>query len=258
MNKLGLKLWSTNTDNYINPAKDLYDKGKFDFIELYIVPDTINYIEIWKTVNIPFNVHMAHSAHNVDLSRFEKRNYNKKTFDEAKKYADSLNAEKIIIHGGTGGDYKECAEQIKIFNDDRIHIENKPHVTLPFVKADVYTGSTIEEIQYIMDRCGCSFCLDIGHAICSANSHGFKPYTYIRDFMNLVPSCVHISDININTEIDEHLNFGSGKLDFNRIINILDDHVPIVIETNKKSKVNLDDFAADANYLKKIFNKGII
>ena len=44
MYKIGLKLWSINTDYYYDEAKRLYDEGVFDYIELYVVPDTITAI----------------------------------------------------------------------------------------------------------------------------------------------------------------------------------------------------------------------
>lgn len=42
MNKLGLKLWSTNTDYYLKAAEKLYKEGYFDYIELYVVPNTVS------------------------------------------------------------------------------------------------------------------------------------------------------------------------------------------------------------------------
>lgn len=254
--KIGLKLWSTNIDNYIKPAQVLYEKHIFDFIELYIVPDTLDNLKIWSRLKIPFSVHMAHSAHNVDLSNPQKFEFNKKIYAQTKKYADMLNAEMLIVHGGTGGDFKECASQIKRFSDKRILIENKPHITLPFVNAEVYTGSTIESIEYIKEYACCGFCLDIGHAICSANSHREDPYNYIEKFLELSPSCIHLSDIYINTELDEHLNYGLGELDFKKIKNLVNSKKTYVIETNKNSKENLDDFEHDAKFLRRILEEG--
>lgn len=37
--KIGLKLWSINTD-MINKAIKLYEQNYFDYIELYVVPDS--------------------------------------------------------------------------------------------------------------------------------------------------------------------------------------------------------------------------
>ena len=54
MNKIGLKLWSINTDSYYTCAQKMYQKGIFDYIELYIVPGSINTLEKWKNINVYF------------------------------------------------------------------------------------------------------------------------------------------------------------------------------------------------------------
>ena len=51
MYKRGLKLWSVNTDYYYNEAIRLYNEGIYDYIELYIVPDTLDTLPKWKRVN---------------------------------------------------------------------------------------------------------------------------------------------------------------------------------------------------------------
>ena len=48
MYKLGLKLWSINTGFYYEEAKKLYAQGIFDYIELYVVPDTLDTLPKWK------------------------------------------------------------------------------------------------------------------------------------------------------------------------------------------------------------------
>ena len=45
MYKLGLKLWSINTDVYYEEAKKLYEKKLFDYIELYVVPNSAQTIK---------------------------------------------------------------------------------------------------------------------------------------------------------------------------------------------------------------------
>lgn len=252
MNKFGLKLWNINTDFYLEEAKKLYNEGVFDYIELYIVPNYIDKLKIWERVNIPFDIHAPHYAHGMNLSKKDFREENYKKYLEVKEYADALNASTIIFHGGSGGDYRETTEQILKFNDSRILIENKPYKTLEFVNEPYYVGSRIEELQYIIKNANCGFCLDIGHCICAANSFNIEPYSYIEKMLSLNPSRIHLSDIHIDTELDEHLNYSFGNLDFNKIIEILPKNISITIETNKKSKEKLGDFEEDIFYLKKI------
>ena len=48
MYKRGLKLWSINTDFYYDEAIRLYKNGIYDYIELYVVPETLDTLEKWK------------------------------------------------------------------------------------------------------------------------------------------------------------------------------------------------------------------
>ena len=63
MHKLGLKLWSINTDYYYDEAIRLYNDGIFDYIELYVVPNSTETIDKWKKINIPFSLHAPHFLH---------------------------------------------------------------------------------------------------------------------------------------------------------------------------------------------------
>ena len=65
---IGLKLWSTNTDHYLREAKKLYAEGVFDYIELYVVPESLKCANEWKTLNIPYVIHAPHSAHGINLA----------------------------------------------------------------------------------------------------------------------------------------------------------------------------------------------
>ena len=126
MYKFGLKLWSVN-ENYIDTAKKLYDENIYDYIELYAIPSSFDeYAELWKSLNIPYIIHAPHFMHGIDFSCEEKLNDNIKLAYEALKYADYLNADKIIFHPGIKGDYRQTARQIRMINDERILIENKP------------------------------------------------------------------------------------------------------------------------------------
>lgn len=252
MAKLGLKLWNTNTDAYLAEAQKLYDQKIYDYIELYVLPNNLDKLDKWKSLNIPFGIHAPHFQHGMNLSKKEYFESNMKLYEEVKTYADALNAEYIVFHSGTDGDYKETARQISIINDPRTVIENKPYKTLPFIDGDFYVGGKVEEIKYIIDTIGCKFCLDIGHAIASANCQKIEPYSYIEEFMKLEPSMYHLSDINVTSEMDEHLNYGQGTLDFERLFKIISKNPQITIETNKKSKENLDDFVQDVKFLRKI------
>ena len=104
MLKLGLKLWSVNTDAYLREARRLYAEGVFDYLELYVVPGSQETLPIWEKLrndlNLPFVIHAPHSFHGVNLADAENSAANEKAFDETKRFADTLGAAKIIVHGG--------------------------------------------------------------------------------------------------------------------------------------------------------------
>lgn len=256
--KYGLKLWSLNTDFYYNEAKRLYDEGVFDFIELYIIPETLHTLNKWKELAIPFSLHAPHFMHKVNLADSKKREYNLSIFKQVQIFLNELNPQYVVIHGGIEGSIEETAHQLEfitkslLFPISTIVIENKPFVALPNqMEQQFCRGATIEEIQYVMNETGCGFCLDFGHAICSANSLQKEPYSFIKDFNTLHPISYHLSDNNINTTFDQHLHFGEGNYDFSRIVSVLDKTKNIVIETKKNSTINLDDFVQDITFLKK-------
>ena len=253
LNKIGLKLWNTNVDYYLKSAVTLYKQGIFDYIELYIVPNNLDKIDIWKSTGIPFDIHAPHSAHKMNLANANFSDSNFALYCDVKKYADELNARYIVFHGGVDGTCNEIARQLTSFSDDRALIENKPYKPLKFVCAKEYMGAKPDDIKYIIKNSSCGFCLDIGHAICAANSFKFEPYSYIQDFVSLNPSKVHLSDMYVVAEEDMHLNFGLGDIDFKLLLGeILPKDIDITIETNKHSATDLNDFVQDVKFLRKV------
>ena len=252
MYKNGLKLWSINTDYYYKEAQRLFSEGIFDYIELYIVPNTLDTLSKWKKLNIPFVIHASHSAHGFNLADKEKAQSNLEIYKEVKQFTDELGAPYIIFHGGIDGDIKETARQLAAFKETRALIENKPYVALPNKMGGKFCrGATLEEINYIKDIAKCGFCLDIGHVICSANSLGKDIYEYCRSFLQFNPQMFHLSDIeDITSQYDAHPHLGTGQLDFKQIFDMLENNKYITIETNKYNKENLDDFEKDVEWLK--------
>ncbi len=246
--KLGLKLWSINTDFYYKEAKKLYNQGYFDYIELYIVPNTTETIAKWKKLNIPFILHAPHFMHKINLANKEKFEYNKKIYEQVELFRQKLNAEYTIIHAGMNGTVGETIRQLQIIKPQNFCIENKPLVP-PLIPEYKCVGSTINEIQNILNELDCGFCLDIGHALCTANSLGIEPYAYLVDFQRLSPFMYHLSDGDIQSPLDQHLHFGEGNYDIEKIFSIINPHANVSIETKKNTKENLDDFIEDIKWI---------
>ena len=254
MKRYGLKLWSTN-ENYMKTAKELYEKQVYDYIELYAVPSSYDkYVHMWKALDIPYIIHAPHFMHGINFSIKENEQNNIFLSYEALKFADFLQAEKIIFHPGIKGDYKETARQLKLLNDSRILIENKPKnvaVTNEYLKDDdICVGYDYKQMEYILLETNLRFCLDIGHATCAANSENKNYINVLKEFMKLNPYMFHISDGDITSNIDKHYNIGSGSYDFKTIFSLIPDDAIISVETEKNSKDNLDDFVEDIKLLK--------
>ena len=259
--KIGLKLWSVNTDSYLREARRLYAERVFDYLELYIVPGSQSTLPLWKALQdeltLPFVIHAPHSAHGVNLADAAKRESNAKTFDEVRLFADQLDAKHIIVHGGayphpsdvsSETAIEELVHQLKTLYDARILLENKPF--LPIDDAPIrLVGSTPDEIRRVLTAVCCGFCLDIGHAIASANAHSANWRAWIDEFLSLHPAMFHLSDMQVGSQKDQHLHYGSGSLPLAHIVSLLPENALVSIETVKDQASQLIDFSADVDCL---------
>ena len=249
--KLGLKLWSVNTDAYLREAVRLYARKVFDYLEIYFVPGSEVTAAEWRATGIPCIVHAPHSRHGVNLAATDHEAYNRETFAAVLEFADALSAPDIIVHGGVLGSTAEIVRQLKLIDDPRILIENKPY--LPIDRSNVkLAGSTPEEIAVIIAGTNCGFCLDIGHMVASANAHKADWRDYFKAFLALKPKIFHLSDLQSDSDIDQHLHFGRGTLPIRGVLSQLPSTAEISIETARDSKNNLDDFERDVEWLKRV------
>jgi len=245
MRRYGLKLWSNNI-NYILEAERLYKEGVYQYIELYSVPGTYDgTIGQWKTLKIPFIIHGPHYKHGMNLSMKDTKENNKILFAEACKFADALSSPFIILHSGLYGTIEETISQLKDLKDKRILIENKPYFGLN--DGEICVGSTPEEILKAIKETGYGFCLDIGHAIYSANAHKTDPMAYLNRFLALSPAMFHLTDGNINATRDKHEHIGRGNFPLKAILGMFPSSSSITVETVKSFRNDLADFIEDIN-----------
>ena len=256
---IGLKVWSTNLDNYAKEALRLYENGYCSYVELYAVPGTFEETAAgWKSLNIPFTLHCPHFAHGFNLGKSELKDNNRKIFDEVRRFADLLNVDFIIIHGGIGGEVEETAKQLKDLNEPRALIENKPYKAVPVIApGKTCVGYSPEQIELIKDESsGCGFCLDFNHAICAANSFKLDYIDYLKKFMSLKPDMFHLSDLpDEKTEYDGHFHLGEGKLDLKSLMQFMNKDSKVSLETAKNSRTSLEDFIKDSEYYSKLMEK---
>ena len=252
MYQIGLKLWSTNTDYYLHEAERLYAEGVFSYIELYVVPGTLEWLSAWKKLNIPFIIHNAHFMQHFNLADRQCAASNRKIYEETRRFADALDAPWIIFHGGTNGTIQETARQLASFREPRALIENKPCRALPNrIGGNFCRGYDITELKTVMNASGCGFCLDFGHAVCAANSLHREPYSYIEELMTLNPVMYHLTDVDdMTSEYDSHPHLGQGELSLGRIFSLISGKAVITVETQKNSRESLNDFSADSSMVK--------
>ena len=257
MLKIGLKLWSVNTDAYLSEAERLYADGTFSYIELFVVPGTENTLDAWRRLHdekgVPFIIHNAHAAQGFNLADESAERKNVEIYRETRKFADALGARYVIFHGGVDGSIKETARQLKALEEPRALLENKPLAPIanPFGVKEC-RGATVEEIGFVLNEVKCGFCLDIGHAVCAANSQSIEPYGYVAGLADMFkPAMFHLSDVaDINSVYDSHLHFKTGQLDIARIKRgVFSDDSTVSIETIKDSPIDLNDYVKDVEVL---------
>jgi len=244
--KFGLKVWSTNLQ-LIPVIKNHLENYKLDYIEIFSVPDTFHdTAEKWSEVETQFVIHAAHSMTGLNFAKHEMELRNKELSIEAYKFADILKADKVIFHPGSDGDIEETIRQMKIISDDRMIIENKP---LKGINDEVCIGSTPPEIKYIMDKLDIGFCLDFGHAIASANSHGVESIEMIDNFIKLEPVMFHLTDGDYSSEIDLHEPIGKGNFPLNKIFSLIPDGAFVTDEARRENFASIDEYLTDLNFI---------
>lgn len=250
---IGLKLWSTNT-HLANRADQLFQEGWIDYLELYVVPQTIHStLRFWRSLEVPFMLHCPHAAHGFNLAQAELFALNAKKFIEVQYFADELRADVIVTHGGNGGTVKETIRQLKHLDDRRIFLENKPRQSLI---DSICIGHSPEEVSKIVVSANLAgFILDFGHAIYAANSSEVDTGDYIDEFLKMKPTIFHIGDGDRTSERDIHLNLGEGTFEIDRLVSLVPPRSYVAIETPTDMKLNLVDFVENVRYLRRILEQ---
>ena len=250
--KIGLKLYSTNTD--LIPEALLLKNKFFNFIELYIIPGSYDEtISAWKEFDVPYVIHAPHSFHGVNLARSECRETNIDHMREVQRFADELNADVIIVHGGNNGNINETIEQLRMLNDSRIVVENKPKIG---ILNEICIGwSPSEYMQFREAGVLHGFALDFTHAICAARATDNDDWKFIQSLVEFEPKIFHLSDIDSSSHKDMHLNLGRGSLNLKQILSLIPVDGLVTVETPRSIAENFSEFVTDIKYLRTLSSR---
>jgi deoxyribonuclease IV len=245
--KTGLKLYTTDTP--LIPDIQALDRFCCHFIELYVVPGSFHKtIGDWEALNTPYVIHAPHTAHGVNLARADYFEVNAGHLAETSKFADMLASRIIIVHGGNTGSIEETIRQLRVWGDPRIAVENKPRLGR---KNNECIGWSWDEIQHIRDAgVTTEFVLDFCHADCAARSVQANTMEFLDGFMKLNPVLFHLSDRNVESVMDEHLNFGKGNFNIIDIAKRIPLNALVTLETPRDPARRLQDFIDDVSYLR--------
>ncbi|MBR5599038.1 MAG: TIM barrel protein [Alphaproteobacteria bacterium] len=258
MRKFGLKLWSKDfikNKEFVKDAEVALKNGKFDYLELFALP--FSFDETKDDVKANFGgvktvIHAAHSLQGLDISNKDEFDNNQKRIEDAKRFADLMDAEFIILHPGMneGEEFlEESIRQFRAFNDKRLTVENLPTYCSQTKKK--LHGVTPFEIRHFIEELDCPFCLDFSHAICGANALDYDVYSFLNEMVKLRPSMYHLCDGFIRSDNDSHLHFGMGNYDLKKLINqYTRENALITMETGHGIPQSVKPWIDDINYLK--------
>ena len=244
MIKYWLKLWSVN-DRLFKDAIESINDWKFDFIELYIVPDRINIskFSVFKTSDIDISIHLPHSSH--WFNPIEAENNSEALWWILYEYIEYLNPFKIVLHPEFGDDIKVLERRLSFFNDKRIIIENMPQVSsiLEDIKFYWYNLDQIKSIKKFSPN----FCFDFAKAKSSAISQWKEIVKFSNSLISeMQPEYFHISWFLSDTEVDEHYDiweWDKKLMEYMKekiITYSKEGNIFVVFECRKKNWINND------------------
>lgn len=249
MLNIGLKIGSVDVQ-YTDEIKKLYEKGVFQYIELFSVLNTFNdTISYWKQFDIPFGIHAPHSMAGLNLANYNEHKANLKKIEESIKFADSLKADYIIFHSGVNGNIEESVSQLRSFCDRRFLLENKPVKGFGNVTC---VGSSFKELKTAIDELNCGFVLDFGHAVCAARTLQKDPIIFIQELNKLSPKIFHLTDGDFYSEYDSHFHYGDGNFPLKDFLNFVPSDAFVTNEAKRFDLLTLSEVEKDSCYLRNL------
>ena len=229
-------------------AERLVDEGIFDYVELLIDPKNPG-ITPFCQFDVEYVVHTPHENYGVDIGHPEQRDFTLKMIDYSLRCAEDLDAKTVILHAGT--DSMENAKKILSDLDDlRIVIENMPKVG---INGEACLGYNSESMTSLTNG-RFKICLDFGHAVKASIALKNDYRAVISDFMEMEPRLFHLSDGDLKSVKDNHLNLDEGAFDLKYFKSCVrkSRFKEITLETPRQNPKSLEEDLRNIEILSKI------
>jgi len=220
--KIGLKIWSINYDSF-NKLAEFHKNGLIDYVELYIVPNSFDEEKLKPLLGIPIIFHAPNFYHKFSLCQKDK------IFEDSlktiRKFVDFFKEKRIIFHPGVileeeEDDIEKTIDGINSLKDQLdIILENVPKIGY---QVNVQLLAAIpDEFKKVLKSTGVKSCLDLGHAIASANHYRRDPIEFIKEFISFGPYMIHISDGDYSSVEDSHQHLGEGDYPLKELVKMI-------------------------------------
>lgn len=199
-----------------------------DFFEVMAVPES-NFRAL-KALGRPFTIHTIHSRWGFNPADPDKKKINILGVETAKKAADILHADTIVVHPGElETDKCSIENSIRLLSrlDSRFIVENMP----AFSGCFPHVGGSIEDILRIREKTKKGMCLDFPHAAEFAHQNHIYYIDFVKQLLSIKPRYFHISDTRLQDRKDLHLHLKEGNLRFWYFEKILPKDARIALET---------------------------
>jgi len=233
--KIGVKTY--HDENFL-----VHFEKKCDFFEVQAIQE--NGYGFLKRFNKPFVIHAEHQGFGINNCDSKLKAKNLKSINFARKLADEVKADKIILHAGMLLNEK-CSKETSVeltkkIKDKRIIIENHSNYEKGLC-------STPEKMKEFLKLTGKDFCFDINHAISAARQANVDEFKMIKEFIRMKPKHYHLggqkvySFFGLIKRDTTHLALIDGNIDLKRIVKMVLKNAWVTLETENSIPKVQDD-----------------
>lgn len=186
----------------------------------------------------PIVIHAEHHTFGTNYANKSKQKENLESINYAKKIADTVNSEKIIVHPGIIeynnpiSSLENAVSFVKDLNDERILVENLPKKENSLIESLCHLP---EQIKEFMEKTCTKFCFDINHVVDTSYLNGSDYLELAKRFLELKPSHYHIGGHNFKNG-ESHISLIDSHLDLKEILSYFSKDAMITLETEVDEK----------------------